>query len=131
MKVNFEQRLLDYRGNTFPSPKDGRALTLKDIVLTAMDAVLKEDATATVDDKMKRDDLAGRIWRGEAAELPLEQAALIKARVNAVYPSSQLIGAAVRALESGEVDLAADVPYPEEGQVLPMLRHPASPNNGA
>ena len=74
--------------------------------------IVAGDEKATLEDKMLRDGLAGRIWRNEADDLPVEQLALVKARLNLVFPSAALVGAAVRVLEG--------LPEPGNGKVLPL-----------
>lgn len=101
MNVNFNRKLVDYRGRDILGD-DGKPLTLRVAACTALTAVLQGDEKATLEDKLTREGLAGRTWRGETNDLPIETVAVIKERINKVYPSPVLVAAAVRILEGQE-----------------------------
>lgn len=101
MRLNFTRTLTDYRGRDILGD-DGLPLTLRTVACLALTAVLPGDDKATLEDKMTREGLAGRIWRGEADDVPVETVAAVKERINKVYPSPILVAAAVRVLEGSD-----------------------------
>lgn len=111
MRVNFDTKLSDFRGRDFLDA-DGHPLTMRNAACAALTNIVKGDENASIEDKMTREDLAGRIWRNETPDLPVEQLALIKNRVNLVFPSAALVGAFVRAMENPPVE--------GERKVLPL-----------
>lgn len=118
MQVDLNRKLIDFRGNTILD-QDGSPMTLRKAASFALVATLAGDERASLDDKLNRETLAARLWQGEVLELTVEQAALVKSRINATFPSPLLVGAAVRALEG-----QPDWPVVEDGGGRVVQLHP-------
>lgn len=104
MQVDFGRILYDYKGLAIIGDH-GKAITLREVSCTALVSILADDKTASLEDKMERDDLASLVWRSSESEgcleLAVEKVAIIKRRVNATYPGASVVASAARALEAG------------------------------
>jgi len=83
---------------------DGSDLQWGRACCLALVAVLPGDDRATLDDKLARDSLCRRIFESgrldQPVEVTVEEASIIKDRVNKCYPSPSVVGAIVRHMES-------------------------------
>lgn len=116
MHVDFARVLINYKGE--PILDAGLPVTFGHVVCTALVTVLKEDHEASVDDKLTREDLAARVWRGDVEDITVDEAVIIKRRVSATYPSAELVGSAVRILE-GKADRTSAAGQ-VRGKVVPL-----------
>ena len=117
MRIDFNRTLIDFTGRKILD-KDGSTLTLRKAASFALVAVLPGDERASLEDKLVRETLAADIWRNPARETTLEEAVLVKNRVNLTFPSPLTVSAAVRLLEG------KDDPQPmnedDDGKVVAM-----------
>lgn len=96
MKVNFDAKILDLKGNPL---KDGTAdLTLSDVTCAALIAVLQDDQNADSNKKMKLFRLAQTATKGGEQEVPAEDVVLLKERVSKMY-SALIVGRVFDLLE--------------------------------
>lgn len=98
-KIDFTQALTGMDGKPMPSndPKSP-TVTLGDVAIMALEALLEEDKGMTGADKFKNDELARKVYKAKAATLSVEDIALIKMRIGKVYGPS-VVGAAWRLLD--------------------------------
>lgn len=116
MRVDFNRTLVDFMGHTVLD-RDGSPMTLRKASSFALVAALPGDDKAGLDDKLTREGLAARIWQGDAKDLPIEQVAIVKARINIAFPSPLLVAAAIRILEGAD-DYARVAP--DEDRTTPV-----------
>jgi len=79
-------------------PKTPVALTLGEVSVTALEAQLEEDRTATGADKFKRDELARKVYQKKSVALTAEEIATIKDRIGKSF-GAMVVGAAWRLLD--------------------------------
>jgi hypothetical protein len=97
VKIDFSQELKDFTGEPLKLNENSPNLTLKDVITLALKSPLQEDATLSLDAKIKLDRIGETVWSGNG-ELEIEDAALIKERVSKVFPTPAVAGAVRRAI---------------------------------
>jgi hypothetical protein len=99
MTIDLTQALKTVKGDTIKD-ESGNPLTLRDIIITALnapDATLKEGSGK---EKLRRFHLAENVWKAEKEiTLSSEDVVLIKTVIDRTYPSSLIVGQAWEMIE--------------------------------
>lgn len=96
MKINFDSKLTDLKGNTIKENIDGKEVesTLKDPCLNALLADVKKPQNAPIEtgrDKFKKYNLAKKISEGGVVDITAEEITLIKEQLGLAY-SALVVG---------------------------------------
>ncbi len=122
MKINFLTPILDLKGK--PIPNGETALTLGDVVITAMFATTPDDQSAPAHKKVKQFKLALLAEAGGEAEISSEDAAFLKERIGKVY-NALVVGRAFELIEGGDINETA----PDSGNGVRPLRPSPGPRS--
>lgn len=98
MKINLNQELIDIDG-TVIKDAENKAITLKELVKTALIQVKQGDENASADEKIKRTILAKEALLNDEVEWEAEDVAMVKERINKFYPSPVAVFEAYRLIE--------------------------------
>lgn len=101
MKIDFSTTLKGFDGEPIRDG-DGKTITLGSAVVIALTAPRSEDSRMSGDEKFRRGELARIAWQseknGQAAELPVEDVAVIKSAVGQGW-STLVVWSAFRLIE--------------------------------
>lgn len=89
MKINVNQKLKTVEGQTMKDVgSDGKAVeaTLKMAIVNSLLAPLQQGQNESGIEKVKKYELAMRVYKGGEVELTVEDIALIKKQIGDVYP---------------------------------------------
>jgi hypothetical protein len=97
MIINFAQNLKDLDGNDINDEKNG-LMTLGKVSASALLSVFPDEKDLSIEEKMTRNDLAEKTWKGGELDLTVDELAKIKGLVNKAF-ATRIVAQAAKMLE--------------------------------
>lgn len=99
MKVDLNQKLLDFEGDPIKIAENDEVWTLKKAVVNSLGAALDADKGQDYEKAIKRWKLAVRLQEGGEQEIEAEELVEIRKRLVTCYPSALISGQACEMLK--------------------------------
>lgn len=98
--ADFDVRIVNLDGTPLTAEKGKEVeLTVRTTAIEGLMTPYPDEQNVTIEEKMRREDLARKILAKDTDKITSEDIALIKRLINKRYPSPLIVGQAARALE--------------------------------
>lgn len=97
MKIDFSQTIKDLDGNEVKDEK-GQTMTLGRVTASAVLSIFPDERDLDVTEKMKRNELAEKVWKGGEVDLSIEELASAKKLINKAF-ATRIVAQSAKMLE--------------------------------